>query len=86
MPNEGRLPFDGFIALNNGHFHESHQIHNNTHMKNERILIVEDEQAMRVVLGDALGRQGYRVLSAVNGADGLDMALRDQPDLMCWTS
>ena len=51
-------------------------------MSNERILIVEDEQAMRQVLGDALERQGYRVLSAVNGADGLDMALREQPDLI----
>ena len=51
-------------------------------MSNERILIIEDEQPMRLVLSDALERQGYRMLSASNGADGLDMALHEQPDLI----
>jgi len=40
------------------------------------------EQAMRVVLGDALERQGYRTLTAANGEDGLNMAIREQPDLI----
>ncbi len=51
-------------------------------MSKERILIVEDEQAMRLVLRDALERQGYRVLSASDGANGLDTALREKPDLI----
>ena len=51
-------------------------------MNHERILIIEDEQAMRVVLGDALERQGYRTLTAANGEDGLNMAIREQPDLI----
>lgn len=51
-------------------------------MNHERILIIEDEQAMRVVLGDALERQGYRTLTAANGEDGLNMAIHEQPDLI----
>jgi DNA-binding response OmpR family regulator len=48
----------------------------------ERILIVEDELPMRTVLGDCLSRQGYRVLSAPDGEQGLAMALGQKPDLI----
>lgn len=51
-------------------------------MSHERILIIEDEQPMRLVLTDALERQGYRMLSAANGEDGLNMAVSEQPDLI----
>lgn len=47
-----------------------------------RILVVEDEQPMRVVLCDCLKRQGYRVLQAEDGATALEIALREQPDLI----
>ncbi len=47
-----------------------------------RILVVEDERPMRIVLRDCLERQGYRVLVGGDGAEALDLALREQPDLI----
>jgi len=47
-----------------------------------RILVVEDERPMRTVLRDVLERQGYRVLLAEDGAAALEIALREQPDLI----
>jgi DNA-binding response OmpR family regulator len=47
-----------------------------------RILIVEDELAMRRGLEDALSNAGYRVLSAVDGDAGLKRALEEKPDLL----
>jgi DNA-binding response OmpR family regulator len=48
----------------------------------ERILIIEDERPMRTALADCLGAEGYRVLSASDGAEGLERALREKPDLI----
>lgn len=47
-----------------------------------RILLIEDELAMRHALEDALSAEGYRVLTAVDGPSGLDRARREQPDLI----
>lgn len=47
-----------------------------------RILVIEDEFAMRHALEDALSAEGYRVLTAVDGPSGLDRARREQPDLI----
>ena len=46
-----------------------------------RILIFEDELPMRRALQDCLSHQGYRVLTASNGIEGLDTALKEKPDL-----
>ena len=48
----------------------------------ERVLIIEDELPMRRALEDCLAAEGYRVISADNGASGLDRALKEQPDLI----
>ena len=48
----------------------------------ERLLIIEDELPMRTVLQDCLQREGYRVLTAADGASGLDRAVADKPDLI----
>lgn len=48
----------------------------------ERVLIVEDERPMRTALADALAAEGYRVLTAENGAAALERALREAPALM----
>jgi DNA-binding response OmpR family regulator len=48
----------------------------------ERILIVEDELAMRTALQDVLVAEGYRVLTANDGAVGLERAVNEQPDLI----
>lgn len=42
----------------------------------ETILLVDDEEAIRVVVTATLERAGYRVLSAANGADGLALFAR----------
>lgn len=47
-----------------------------------RILIVEDELPMRTVLSDCLAAEGYRVLAAADGDDGLARALEEKPDLV----
>jgi len=47
-----------------------------------RILIIEDELAMRTALADLLTAEGYRVLTADNGEVGLRRALEEKPDLL----
>ena len=47
-----------------------------------RILIIEDETAMRMALEDCLSQAGYRVFSALNGEVGLRRALDEVPDLI----
>jgi DNA-binding NtrC family response regulator len=43
-------------------------------MSQESILVVDDEEVMRDVLGQVLGKAGYDVAFAENGARGLDLA------------
>jgi DNA-binding response OmpR family regulator len=47
-----------------------------------RILIVEDEPAMRMALRDMLAAENYRVLTANDGKAGLQQALDERPDLI----
>jgi len=47
-----------------------------------RILIAEDEFAMRNVLSDLLISQGHRVILASNGEEALAKAASDKPDLI----
>ena len=48
----------------------------------ERILLVEDETAMRIAVQDALEAEGYRVLIATDGKSGLERALKEKPALI----
>src|SRR3989441_68468 len=50
--------------------------------KRARILIVEDEPAMVAGLRDNFEYEGYEVLSACDGVEGLDRALSENPDLV----
>jgi DNA-binding response OmpR family regulator len=47
-----------------------------------RVLVVEDEPALADTLEYSLGRQGYDVKVATDGAKALDVARRQQPDLV----
>ena len=47
-----------------------------------RILIVEDQEDNRMILRDLLGVAGFEVLEAVNGAEGVQAANRERPDLV----
>ena len=48
----------------------------------QRILIIEDEMPMRTALADVLTAEGYRALTAADGASGLQRALDEKPDLI----
>src|ERR1041384_6369482 len=45
------------------------------------ILVIEDEAPIRKFLRVTLDSQGYRVIEATNGREGLLHAARNQPDL-----
>lgn len=47
-----------------------------------RILVIDDEAGIRDVLSVILKDEGYDVRTAVNGADGVDIAGRFRPDLV----
>lgn len=58
----------------------------------ERILVVEDDEALRDGLAMNLGMEGYEVLTAEDGEVGMQMAFDARPDLIvldimmpCWT-
>ena len=46
------------------------------------ILIVEDNEKNMKLARDVLQAKGYRTLEAVNGLDGVAMALQHRPDLI----
>jgi len=48
----------------------------------KRVLVVEDDIAYRRVLVDTLKKEDYVVLEAENGRKGLEIALREHPDLL----
>jgi DNA-binding response OmpR family regulator len=48
-------------------------------LEHKRILVVEDEPDMVAGLRDALEFEGYQVLTAVQGGDGIEIARREQP-------
>jgi DNA-binding response OmpR family regulator len=50
--------------------------------KQTKILIVEDEELQRKPLAEELQDQGFNVLTAPNGRDGLELALHEKPDLI----
>src|SRR6185312_11026043 len=47
-----------------------------------RIVIVEDEHAMRVALRDILDSEGYRTQTAADGVAGLQLIVAEKPDLI----
>jgi two-component system, cell cycle response regulator DivK len=46
------------------------------------ILVVEDDEEVLNIYREVLTARGYRVLTAVHGAEGVTMARRYRPDLM----
>src|SRR6185436_8937017 len=51
-------------------------------METRRVLVVEDDSAIRRGIADALEFAGYEVLQAANGNDGMAQALRATVDLL----
>ena len=51
-------------------------------MPDYTVLIVEDNANNRMIMRDLMEVQGHRTLEAVDGAEGLAMALEHRPDLI----
>ncbi|MBU0647120.1 response regulator [Patescibacteria group bacterium] len=51
-------------------------------MEKKKILIVEDEVILCNVLYDKLIREGFIALKAGDGKEGIEVALREHPDLI----
>ena len=51
-------------------------------MANETILIVEDNLLNRKLVEAILKPLGYRLLTAVDGKEGIEVATRERPDLI----
>ena len=47
-----------------------------------KILLVEDNELNRDMLSRRLKRKGFTVLSAVNGQEGIDIAISENPDII----
>jgi CheY-like chemotaxis protein len=47
-----------------------------------KILLVEDNEMNRDMLSRRLSRNGYDIILAVNGQEGVDLALAQSPDLI----
>ncbi|MDD5196868.1 MAG: response regulator [Candidatus Omnitrophica bacterium] len=47
-----------------------------------KILIVDDDEKMRWLYQDILSSEGFDVLTAGNGEDGLKLAIENKPDLI----
>ncbi len=47
-----------------------------------RVLVIEDEESLRLALVDALVAEGFEVLEAADGRNGLELALREGPDVI----
>jgi two-component system, OmpR family, alkaline phosphatase synthesis response regulator PhoP len=51
-------------------------------MPHEKILVVEDEEEIRELVGYNLGKQGYQPLLAETGEEGLRLVRSEKPDLI----
>lgn len=47
-----------------------------------RILLVEDNEMNRDMLSRRLIRKGYKVIEAIDGREGVELAERERPDLI----
>ncbi|PIR88816.1 MAG: response regulator [Candidatus Harrisonbacteria bacterium CG10_big_fil_rev_8_21_14_0_10_44_23] len=50
--------------------------------KDKKILVVEDEDALRQILLEEFRDEGFQTCEARNGAEGLEMAQKESPDLI----
>jgi len=51
-------------------------------MKTPTILIIEDEEKIVKIIQAYLEREGYRVLTALDGKEGMKKAINEEPDLI----
>src|SRR5437763_12120027 len=51
-------------------------------MMGTRVLVVDDDPSVRQLTARLLEQEGYEVLTAATGKEGLDLSLREEPDLL----
>jgi twitching motility two-component system response regulator PilH len=51
-------------------------------MPNKKILIIEDEAFYSKALGDRLSSEGFDIMKAENGRQGIKVAIANKPDLI----
>ncbi|MHB8880334.1 MAG: sigma-54-dependent transcriptional regulator [Thermodesulfovibrionales bacterium] len=51
-------------------------------MEKGKILVIDDEKLLRWSLQQNLSKEGFSVITAENGAEGLELFLEDQPDIV----
>lgn len=49
---------------------------------NNKVLIVDDDDAVRAVVSNALEQEGYQVLMASKGQEGMEVYAKEHPDLV----
>lgn len=50
-------------------------------MRTQRILVIDDDETLRDTVAVMMEQEGFQVHQAGNGAEGLDWALKNKPDL-----
>ena len=51
-----------------------------------KVLVIEDEEAVRTTISDLLEIKGYNVFSASGGKEGVKLAMELIPDLILYKS
>ena len=49
---------------------------------NKKVLVVDDDDSTVIQLQSALSKNGYTLISSKNGKEGLELALKEKPDLV----
>lgn len=49
---------------------------------NKKVLIIEDEQVVREIFKDELERQGFFIIEAKDGEEGMEKAIDEHPDVV----
>jgi two-component system, response regulator, stage 0 sporulation protein F len=47
-----------------------------------KLLIVDDQYGIRILLNEVFQKEGYRTYQAANGFQAIDIVLQDRPDLV----
>ena len=47
-----------------------------------KVLVIEDNEKNRYLISFILKAEGYKVIEAITGEDGIEMAIREHPDLI----
>ncbi len=53
-----------------------------TSMENKKVLIVDDQYGIRVLLFEVFGKEGYQTFQAANGKQALEIVVNESPDLV----